>query len=168
MGKRICRKYWYFDIFFHLIMCFHFKLQLCHLRMFSRLLVNTSSKACFIRERRLFLFDSRDHSGFCSMIMTMGTEPPSHCHHVQVMMRSEEFPHITSSQTFHALHTTLDSKMHLYKDHGAKNHANSIWEDTRLVFCQQIRLSNWTVLEYRNNFRPFSSHLHINHPFVDG
>lgn len=70
MGKRICRKHWYFVLKFHLIMCFHFKLQqLCHLRMFSHLLVNTSSEACFIRERQLLLFDSRDHSGFCSMIM---------------------------------------------------------------------------------------------------
>lgn len=56
------------------------------------------------RERQQFLFDSTDESGFCSMIRAMGTEPPTHCHQAQVLMCSEEFPHITSSQTFHAQH----------------------------------------------------------------
>lgn len=53
------------------------------------------------------LFDSWDHTGFCSAIMTMGTEPPTHWRCIQVLMGSEVFQHIAFSQTFHPLHYAL-------------------------------------------------------------
>ena len=85
----------------HLIICSHFRpQQFCHLWMCFHLLVNTTSEEYVIPERQRFLFDSTDGGGYCSMIRAMGTAPQkhplTHCHQAQVLMRSEESPHITS------------------------------------------------------------------------
>lgn len=54
-----------------------------------------------------FGFDSRDRSGFCRMIITTGTEPPTRCYHIQASLRLEGFPHNTSAQTFKSPNCTL-------------------------------------------------------------
>lgn len=108
-GKRICRMYWYLVWKYYFVFCSVWScvsilncsswvICWCSLVYLSIAQV----RHFFIREKKLVLFDSRDHNGFCNMIMTMGPEPPTHCCHVQVLMCSEEFPRITPSQTFHA------------------------------------------------------------------
>lgn len=54
-----------------------------------------------------FGFDSGDRSGFCRMIITTRTEPPTRCYHIQALLRLEGFPHNASAQTFKAPNGTL-------------------------------------------------------------
>lgn len=176
--KRICRKYWYLVWKYYFVFCSIWSrvsilnysncvgcwcslvyLSIAQMRHFS-----SERKNCFSLIQETIM-------GSAIWLWQWGQNHP---------LTAATFKYWCAPRNSHAshlhrpfmLHTTLNSKMHLYKDHGIqkkrKNQAYSIWEDTRIVFSQQIRQPNWTAIKYCNNFRLLSWHWYIYCAFVEG
>lgn len=96
--------------------CFLFQLQQnCYSWMISNLLFKITP-ARRVSQDTLFSLRLRRWQWILQFDKGNGdraSEPPTHCHRARVLMYSEEFPHITSSQTFSCL--TVSSETYLYK-----------------------------------------------------
>lgn len=111
------------------------------------LIYSTISQAMHVSSKRLFLFDSTDDSGFCSMIRAIGTVSQNHplpaLSSIDAALRNSHTSHL---HRLFLLYNKCNTKKYLDKK-TAKIKLECFWEDTRFSFCQQMRFSSVEQLE---------------------